>query len=122
MKSPGHEQHPDHKVDEIRVKDTVTVEIAGKPVVESDDVIRVEETGHPPRHYFPMTAIDARLDESDKTSECPFKGKASYYNVTVGDRTFEDAAWTYEQPYDEHRDLAGRVAFYDEKVDQISIH
>jgi uncharacterized protein (DUF427 family) len=29
--------------------------------------------------------------------------------------------WSYETPYDEHADLAGRVAFWDDKMPDIQV-
>lgn len=36
-------------------------------------------------------------------------------------RKVEDAAWSYEDPYDEHAALKDRIAFYTEKVPELSI-
>ena len=122
MRSPGHRQHPDHKVLEKHLDQRVTVEIGGQVVADSRDVVEVDEDGSPPRYYFPRADVRmADLSRSESTSQCPYKGTAHYYSVRVGDRVLPDSVWTYEEPYDEHEGLANRLAFWPEKTPEISI-
>lgn len=121
-KSPGHQKWPNHKVQERYVPQTMRVEIDGEILAESHDVIRVDEDEHPARYYFPRS--DVRMDKFERTSTttyCPFKGTAHYFNLKLRNRRFPDAVWTYEDPYEEHRDLKGRVAFYTDKIRDIKI-
>jgi uncharacterized protein (DUF427 family) len=121
-KSPGHKKWPDHKVKEEHLKDRVCVEVDGEVIADSKDVVKVEEDENPARYYFPRSDVKMdRLERSETTSECPFKGTASYYSVTTNDRKIDDAVWTYEEPFEEHGDLKDRVAFWVEKSAAISI-
>jgi len=121
-KSPGHAQHPEHKVQSLRIPQPMSVTASGEVIAESSNVLRLNEDGSPGRFYFPRGDVKMEmLQPSDKTSECPFKGTARYFDVVLKDGVLHDAVWSYEEPFDEHRDLKGRLAFYDDKVPQLHI-
>ncbi len=121
-KSPGHQKWPDHKVREQHVGQRVKVAIDGNVIADSSDVIRVDEDEYPARYYFPREdVVMSKLARSDTTTECPFKGTAHYFSIVLGDKKLNDAIWSYEDPYDEHRDLTSRLAFYDDKIPSIQI-
>ena len=121
-KSPAHQQHPEHRVAESRVDQRMTVSLNGEIVADSRDVIRVDEDRSPPRFYFPLSDVKMdKLQPSDKTTTCPFKGTARYFSLSAGGKQLKDSVWSYETPYDEHADLAGRLAFYDDKMPEIEV-
>ncbi len=120
--SPGHRQHPEHRVREQRLGERLRVAIDGAVVADSTDVIKVDEDGNPPRYYFPRADVQMdRLEPSATTTKCPFKGEAHYFNWSSDGRRLQDVVWTYEEPYDEHADLRDRLAFWDEKSSEIEI-
>lgn len=80
----------------------------GQVIAESDDTVVVEGN-----HYFPPDSVDERvLRRSPTQTTCPWKGRASYYNVEVDGSINKDAAWYYEDPKPAAADIQGRVAFW----------
>ena len=122
MKSPGHRKFPHHKVREERVDDVVKVKVDGVTIAESKDVIKVDEDKAPIRYYVARSDVRMEtLQPTATTSECPFKGSANYFDIDVDGKRLKDAVWTYNAPYEEHADLAQRVAFYDDKYPDIRV-
>lgn len=98
----------------------VRVEFAGEVVVNSFRVKLLHETGLLPVYYFPRT--DLRFDLLSRTNHsttCPFKGRASYWTLRVGDRSSENLVWAYEEPNDPVRLLADYAALYLDRVDAV---
>ena len=78
----------------------------------------LRESGYPDVHYLPREDVDMeRLTASDHTTYCPFKGEASYWDIQVSDGEAEEAAWSYEAPFDEVAALKGYIAFYADRAD-----
>jgi uncharacterized protein (DUF427 family) len=113
-----HPRDPHTRVDILPSSRHVRVEVDGITIAESTRPTLLFETGLPTRYYLPKTHV--RLDHlrpTDTVTECPYKGRAAYYAVDLGDKVIPDLAWTYPTPLPESQRIAGLVAFYDEKVD-----
>ena len=80
----------------------------GATLAQSDDTAVVEGN-----HYFPADSINrAYFSEGDTHTFCPWKGEASYYNITVDGETNKDAAWYYPKPKEAAANIKDRVAFW----------
>lgn len=80
----------------------------GQVIAESDSTVEVEGN-----QYFPMESVNKEfLSDSSLTSTCSWKGEANYYNLEVDGQTNKDAVWTYRQPKDAAKQIAGHVAFW----------
>jgi uncharacterized protein (DUF427 family) len=115
----GHPRSPYARVDAIRSSRLIRVEIDGVVLAESGSPVLLFETGLPTRHYIQRTDIDfSVLERTDTTTYCPYKGTTSdYWSARIGDALHEDIAWSYAYPSAQVLQIAGLVAFYDEKVD-----
>ena len=115
--APGFVKHPDHVVKCDTFRGEILVEVDGVEVARSSSAILVEESNHKPVYYVPpQDVVSELLVDSSHITRCPFKGKARYWNLKIGDHEIDNAVWSYETPYDEVLELAGMMAFYDSKA------
>jgi uncharacterized protein (DUF427 family) len=97
----------------------VEVSVDGVVVASSSRTVVLDETGLPPRHYFPRADVRGDLLEATPTETvCPFKGQASYWSVRTPDDEHRDVAWSYPTPLDSVAGIAGLICFYSERTDQ----
>ncbi len=96
---------------------TWVVRGGGAIVGESQNALRLEETGYDPVIYFPRADIGmALLEPSPTTSHCPHKGTATYFSLQTKSVLLPDVAWSYEDPVEGAEAIAGYLAFYPDKV------
>ncbi len=110
-------KYPDYRIDLVPCIGTARVLVGGVVVAESESALRLIETDHVERLYFPEG--DVRLDllePTDHHSVCPFKGQASYWSFTKGDPTVDNLFWTYPHPFEEVAGIEGYLGVYHEKT------
>lgn len=80
----------------------------GEIIAEAEDWEEVENNV-----YFPHESLKQEFFTGTKhTTTCPWKGKASYYDITVNGETNKDAAWTYKEPKEKAQHIKNHVAFW----------
>lgn len=80
----------------------------GTVVAESDATVEVEGN-----QYFPPESVNREfLRESDTRTTCPWKGRASYYDLVVNGEVNRDAAWYYPSVSEAARQIEGYIAFW----------
>lgn len=117
MKIPG----PDHPITVSANPNQVRVTFNGRIIADSRRALTLREAGYPPVIYIPRE--DAQMDLFERSSHqthCPYKGDASYFALRVGDKVAKDAVWSYEHPYPAVAEIAGKLAFYPDRVDSIT--
>jgi uncharacterized protein (DUF427 family) len=96
----------------------VRVELGGVTIADSDRGLRVLETSSPPTIYVPLEDVrDGALRPAKGTTECEWKGTASYFDGISGHRVRPRAAWLYPEPKPGYERLRDHVAFYAGRVD-----
>ena len=116
----GGQGQPGHTISITVNRHRVRVIHQGVTFADTHAALTVSETGYPDVFYFPRADVNmARLERSTHTSQCPFKGVASYYHLRTEDETLENVVWSYEAPLEGVRQIAGYLAFYASRVDRI---
>ncbi len=101
----------------------VVIGFAGADVARSRRAVRVLETASPPTVYLPPDDVRLELlsELAGKHSLCEWKGRATYYDLVVGERRSEAAAWLYPRPNAPYLELRGWVSFFPARVDEIEL-
>lgn len=113
-----HPHNPYHRIDTLQSSRHVRIAIGDETLAESRSPVLLFETGLPTRYY--LSKLDVNMDmllPSDTVTGCAYKGKAAYYSAKTASGIIPDIAWYYTYPTLEAAKIAGRIAFYNEKVD-----
>ena len=92
--------------------------IFNETIISSKNTFILLENGHLPTYYFPKNCVRMNLlSKNDKSTFCPFKGTATYWDYKYENNNIIDFAWSYEEPIDGQKDISGLLAFYWNKLD-----
>jgi acyl-CoA thioesterase II len=109
--------HPGYRIDLEPHPGVVRAWHGDLLLAESSNALRVLETDHAERLYFPEADVRLELfEENEQHSVCPFKGQADYWTLTASEPPVEDVFWTYRDPFPEVAGLKGYLGVYHEKV------
>lgn len=96
---------------------TVVVRAGGAVVADSAKALVMREGDYAPVFYLPRADVGMEFfDRSDKVTHCPHKGDATHYHMVTKSTTIQDAAWSYEAPFDGMGQIKDYLAFYGDKV------
>ena len=110
----GYVQRPDYRVDLLVRRNRFEARAGGVLLASSERCTVVDEQDHGLVVYFPREDVRLdRLEPSELTTRCPYKGSASHWQLPGGT---DVVAWTYDDPYPQVAQLAGCVAFYQDRV------
>jgi len=115
---PNYDERFDYRVDILRRRNPITATASdGTQLARSERALLIDEQNHGLVFYLPVADIDmsklARIE--GRFSHCPYKGVATYWALAGGDPD-HPVAWAYETPYPEVSQLAGHIAFYQDRV------
>ena len=117
VKLPG----PDHPISIQRNAARVIVSVAGRVVADTRNALALREADYPAVQYIPREDVDlTQLERTDHATYCPYKGDCNYYSVPAGGKKSVNAVWSYDDPYPAVAQIREHVAFYPDKVDEIS--
>ena len=115
--APGFTKHSGYTID-LQPAGAVIVSTGGQVIARSSAALSMHEGSYSPVLYIPFEDVAANcITKSEKNTYCSFKGTASYWNIVTNGETIADAAWSYENPFDEMQAIKGYLAFYSDKVE-----
>ncbi len=98
--------------------DHIQIVFNGIVIADTQRAKRVLETSHPPVYYLPPEDIKMEyFIPTSRSTYCEFKGNASYYTITVGEKTVPNGAWYYRNPSPGYEKMANYIAIYPGKMD-----
>lgn len=90
----------------------------GQRIVHTTRSIRILETSHPPAYYFhPEDVDESLLSKASGATNCEWKGRAQYFDLSDGPNLTPRAFWCYPEPSRGFREIAGWYSLYPALMD-----
>ncbi|MHB8885170.1 MAG: DUF427 domain-containing protein [Methylovirgula sp.] len=116
VKTPG----PDHPIAITRHPMRVVIMVAGRMIAGTRAALTLSEADYPAVFYIPRQDVDMTLlTRTNHSTYCPYKGECAYFSIPIGGARAENAAWSYESPYQSVLAIKDHLAFYRDRVDAI---
>ncbi|QBI55317.1 DUF427 domain-containing protein [Streptomonospora litoralis] len=113
----GHLRDPYHRVDARPATLLVQVAFGDRVLARSAKPKVLSETGLPNRYYLPAGDVHRELLVPSRTvTYCPYKGKATYWNLRLEDREVPDVAWSYAHPLKDALDVRDHLCFLHDEL------
>jgi uncharacterized protein (DUF427 family) len=110
---PGHWVHVSESPRRVRVI------FNGETIADSKHAKLVREADVLPIYYFPQADVRTNFfTATPYKTECPYKGEASYWTLSVGDKRAENGAWSYQNPRLDAAGIKNCFAFEWNKMDK----
>ena len=91
--------------------------LGARLVADSDEVVALTEAERASVLDWPrQDAGGGELVLSQNVTNCPHKGQALHYNLIVDGIRHGDVAWSCPSPSPQAAGIAGRIAFYPDRV------
>ncbi len=108
----------DHPILVEKLQKRLKVISNGKVIVDTEGAVVVKEKGMNDVIYYPVRDVNMiYLKESDKKTECKYKGKAEYYHLEVDGQKSENSVWRYLKPTLDFIPIKDYVAFAEGTVE-----
>ena len=115
--APGFQRNPSRRISVEPFDGTVTVVFSDAILASTNEALVLREADYPPVFYIPFEDVYFEFfTRSDTTTHCPYKGNASYWNVSAVGEAAADVMWAYERPFDEMMQIKDHGAFYPDRV------
>ncbi len=104
----------------IPTQKKVRVEFNGEVIAESAETLLMRESHYELNYYFPIESVKQDyLVDNGHTETSGYRGLARFWDVQVGDKRVENAAWEHpDEPSNAKRpDLRGYISFKFHKLD-----
>ena len=81
-------------------------------IANSENFIEIENS-----IYFPRSEVVMHhLSPTNTVTYCPWKGVATYFNISVLNDVLADAAWSYQAPKTKGKRILNYVAFWNDVI------
>lgn len=110
--------HPDYKINIHPLNQRILIMFHDEIIADSTNTLLLQEQNMAPAYYLPRADIRMNfLHAIEKTSFCGFKGVAKYWTLIVQNQRIDVAAWYYEEPFEEVKEIKNHIAFYPDAIE-----